>query len=63
MILAGATTLTQLNPILLAETLLLNGLIGLVAGERYMKDGLIAAAGVHFWTDIVWHVLWGAFGA
>jgi len=26
---------------------------------RYMKDGLIAAAGVHFWTDVVFHVLYG----
>jgi hypothetical protein len=24
-----------------------------------MKDGLVAAAGVHFWTDVVFHVLWG----
>ena len=28
------------------------------AGERYMKDGLVAAAGVHFWADIIWHVVW-----
>jgi len=40
---------------------LLNGMIGLVAGERYMKDGLVAAVGVHFWTDIVFHVIWGLF--
>jgi hypothetical protein len=35
-------------------------LVGLVAGERYVKDGLVAAAGVHFWTDVVFHVMWGA---
>lgn len=34
-------------------------IIGLVIGERYMKDGLVAAAGVHFWADVVFHVLWG----
>jgi len=28
-----------------------------------MKDGLVAASGVHFWTDMVWHVLWGLFGS
>jgi membrane protease YdiL (CAAX protease family) len=57
--LTGATTISELGPIALVEILLLNGLIGLVAGERYMKDGLVAASGVHFWTDIVFHVVWG----
>jgi hypothetical protein len=56
---AGVTSPAELSPILLAEVFLLNGIIGIIAGERYMKDGLIAAAGVHFWTDVFWHVLWG----
>lgn len=60
-LLTGASSPSELNPVLLAEVFLLNGLIGLVAGERYMKDGLVAAAGVHFWTDVVFHVLWGLF--
>lgn len=60
-LLTGASTFAEVNPVLLAEVFLLNGLIGLVAGERYMKDGLVAAAGVHFWTDIVFHVIWGVF--
>ena len=57
--LTGASSPADMNPILLAEIFLLNGIIGLVAGERYMKDGLVAAAGVHFWTDVVFHVIWG----
>jgi membrane protease YdiL (CAAX protease family) len=57
--LTGASSPADLNPVLLAEVFLLNGVIGLVAGERYMKDGLVAAAGVHFWTDVVFHVIWG----
>jgi hypothetical protein len=59
LILTGASSIAELNPVLLAEIVLLNGIVGLVAGERYMKDGLVAAAGVHFWTDVVFHVLWG----
>ncbi len=47
------------TPILLVEVFLLNGILGLIAGNRYMKDGLVAAAGVHFWNDVVFHVLWG----
>jgi membrane protease YdiL (CAAX protease family) len=59
--LTGAASLAELSPVLLVEVFLLNGLIGLIAGERYMKDGLVAAAGVHFWTDVVFHVMWGLF--
>lgn len=59
MVLTGATSLAELSPILLVEIFLLNGVVGIIAGERYMKDGLVAAAGVHFWTDVVFHVLWG----
>lgn len=61
MVLTGATSPAELNPVLLAEVFLLNGVVGLVAGWRYMKDGLVAASGVHFWTDVVWHVAWGLF--
>lgn len=61
MFLTGATSLADLNPILLIEVFLLNGIIGILAGWRYMKDGLVAAAGVHFWNDVVFHVLWGLF--
>jgi hypothetical protein len=60
-LLTGTTSLAELNPILLVEVFLLNGIVGVVAGQRYMKDGLVAAAGVHFWTDVFWHVLWGMF--
>lgn len=60
--LTGASSFAEIDPILLAEVLLLNGILGLVAGERYMKDGLIAAAGVHFWNDVVFHVIWGLIG-
>ena len=61
MVLTHALSLSSLRPVLLLETFLLNGIIGLVAGERYMKDGLVAATGVHFWSDIVFHVVWGLF--
>jgi hypothetical protein len=25
----------------------------------FKKYGFLAPVGLHFWTDIVWHVLWG----
>jgi membrane protease YdiL (CAAX protease family) len=57
--LTGASSLAELSPVLLVEVFILNGIVGLIAGERYMKDGLIAASGVHFWTDVVFHVIYG----
>ena len=59
--LTHAASFSDLSPVLLTETFLLNGIIGLIAGQRYMKDGLVAAAGVHFWTDVVFHVIYGLF--
>ena len=56
MLILGVNTPAGLPPLVLLELFLLNGLIGLAAGERYIKDGLVAAVGVHFWADIVWHV-------
>lgn len=61
LVLTGAASIAELNPVLIVEIFLLNGIIGLVAGQRYMKDGLVAAGGVHFWTDVVFHVMWGLF--
>lgn len=59
MILTHAASPADIHPVMLVEMFLLNGIIGLVAGQRYMKDGLVAAVGVHFWCDIVFHVVWG----
>jgi membrane protease YdiL (CAAX protease family) len=58
LVLTGAKSLADLSPILLLEVFLLNSVVGLAAGQRYMKDGLVAAFGVHFWADMVWHVVW-----
>ena len=57
MVLTGVSTPALLPVPLIMELFLLNGILGLVAGERYFKDGLVAAIGVHFWADIVWHVI------
>jgi hypothetical protein len=58
MALLGATTPGEIPSTILAEFILLNTLLGLVAGERYLRVGLVAAIGVHFWADLVWHVAW-----
>jgi len=41
------------------EIMVLNSLAGFVCAYYFRKSGFLAAAGIHFWTDIIWHVLWG----
>ncbi len=62
MLLLGAASPTQLPAITLAELFLLNGFLGIVAGQRYMRDGLAAAMGIHFWADVLWHVIFPLTG-
>jgi membrane protease YdiL (CAAX protease family) len=58
MLLLGVTSPGGLPTATLAELFVLNGILGLAAGERTMRDGLVAAMGLHFWADVVWHVIW-----
>ena len=60
------TVLFRLNAIneipvaLIAEIILLNGVVPLFAAYYLRKFGVLAAISIHFWTDVVWHVIWGA---
>jgi hypothetical protein len=58
MLLVGAATPGEIPTVVVAELLVLNGVMGLVAGWQFMRTGLVAAVGVHFWADILWHVFW-----
>ena len=59
MVLLGIQEVTAIPPVLLGEILLLNGVVGLLAAYSLRKAGFLAAVGIHFWADVVWHVLWG----
>jgi len=59
MIMLGAKNLSQFSPALIVEVFLLNSVLSLVAAYHYKKSGYLAAASVHFWADVVWHVVWG----
>ena len=58
MVLYDAASPAELPNLLVAEIFVLNTVVSLAAGWRYMSSGLVAAIGIHFWADIVWHVLW-----
>lgn len=57
----GWTAFNQIPTMLLVEIVLLNGLLSIFAAWAFRKYGFLAPVGIHFWTDIVWHVLWGMF--
>ena len=59
MYLQNLRTLGEIPVTLLAEIFLLNGLLSLVAAFWLRKAGFLAAVGIHFWTDILWHVIYG----
>lgn len=59
MILFGMKSITEISPILWGEIILLNGTISIFCAYYFRKYGFLTAVGIHFWTDIVWHVVYG----
>lgn len=62
MVLTGAASPLELPLWMLGQVFLLNGILGVTAGMLFARRGAIAAMGVHFWADMVWHVLYGLIG-
>lgn len=60
MALLGLQSVAQIPPVILGEMFLLNGALSLAAAYYFRKYGFLAAVGIHFWTDIVWHVIYGS---
>jgi len=52
-------TVAQIPEILLFEIVLLNSVLSFFAAYYFRKYGFLAAVGVHFWTDVVWHIIYG----
>ena len=59
MILFGFKTIREIPSVLISEIILLNGVISIFAAYYFRKYGFLAAVGIHFWTDIIWHAIWG----
>lgn len=55
--LPAVSLLVPLTPLVIARTLVLNGLLGIVFGWLYWKRGLESAMISHFSADIILHVL------
>jgi hypothetical protein len=61
MFLYGVENPLLLPPALVTEVIILNSMISIPAAHYLRRYGLIAAIGIHFWADIVWHVIYGLF--
>jgi hypothetical protein len=59
MMMLGLETVSEIPAAILAEVLVLNGVLSVFAAYYLRRFGFLAAVGLHFWTDIVWHVAWG----
>lgn len=60
MVIFGIDQINEIPPVLMLEIILLNGVLSLFAAYYFRKDGFLAAVGIHFWVDVVWHLIWGA---
>ena len=52
-------TINEVPTALMIEIIFLNGILSLFSAYYFKKYGFLAAVGIHFWTDIVWHVIRG----
>jgi membrane protease YdiL (CAAX protease family) len=55
----GWKTIGEIPPALMSEILLLNSIVSVFAAYYFRRFGFLAPVGIHFWTDVVWHVIWG----
>jgi hypothetical protein len=59
MIILGLNTVSKIPFALMTEIIVLNGILSIFAAYYFRKFGFLAPVGIHFWTDVVWHIVWG----
>ena len=61
MYLYGLKSMAEIPTLVMVEVFILNGAISVFAAYYCRKYGFLAAIGLHFWADIIWHGLGGLF--
>lgn len=56
----GMKSIASIPTALFVEIFLLNGVVSIVAAYYFKRVGFLGAVSIHFWCDVVWHVIWGA---
>ena len=59
MIVYGLENIYQIPDALMIGILVVNSVVSFFAAWYFKKYGFLTAVGIHFWTNIVWHVIWG----
>ncbi|MEO0293651.1 MAG: CPBP family glutamic-type intramembrane protease [candidate division WOR-3 bacterium] len=59
MILLGLNSLREIPSCLFSGIILLNGILSIFTAYFFRKNGFLTAVEIHFWTDVIWHVIWG----
>jgi hypothetical protein len=59
MLILGLKQVNEIPPALMSGIILLNGVLSLFAAKYFRKFGFLAAVGIHFWADVILHVIWG----
>ena len=59
MMIFGFNSISEIPVAFHVEVLLLNGSLSLIAAYYFRKYGLLAIVGIHFWLDVIWHVVYG----
>ena len=60
MIVFDLKAVSEIPLVLMSEIILLNGVLSLFAAYYFRKFGFLAPVGIHFWANVIWHVIWGA---
>lgn len=56
----GMKSITAIPTALFVEIFLLNSVVSIAAAYYFKRVGFLGAVSLHFWCDVVWHVIWGA---
>jgi hypothetical protein len=59
MLALGLKEVNEIPFALMSEIMLLNGALSLFAAHYFRRFGFLAPVGIHFWADVIWHVIWG----
>lgn len=55
----GLKSIGTIPSALFVEIFLLNGVLSIAAAYFFKRVGFLGAVSIHFWCDVVWHVIWG----
>jgi hypothetical protein len=59
MVIYNYKTISEIPLIFLCMVISLNGILSIFTAYYFRKYGFLGAVLIHFWTDVIWHIIWG----